>query len=319
MPAHNFKDLINKKFNRLTVIKQIPNIRPKRASWLCQCDCGNFREAIGYDISKSKITQCLDCSFKSTAVRNKTRADNILPGKVFGNWRVTGRFDRKHLNCICLICGIIRNIRGESLSQGWCQCECQLLQDAEKSIGSRFNKLTIIEVFYGIYKKCGNRIYYKCQCDCGVETFALPSRLKSGHVKSCGCLNTYSSAQSARPRLRPFEHHFNNLITGAIRRNRKYEVTITYEDYVEFTKIDKCHYCDDVIFWHKHKSGKNDQPGKSSHYIDRKDNDIGYTKSNCVVCCAKCNRSKLERPYDEWILIGKAIKEYREKQGNNGR
>lgn len=38
--------------------------------------------------------------------------------------------------------------------------------------------------------------------------------------------------------------------------------------------------------------------------IDRKNNFKGYTKSNCVTCCAICNRAKYnlsEEDYKKWI------------------
>jgi len=41
--------------------------------------------------------------------------------------------------------------------------------------------------------------------------------------------------------------------------------------------------------------------GSRSYKLDRMNNDSGYTKDNCVVCCWKCNQSKGNRyTYEEW-------------------
>lgn len=54
-----------------------------------------------------------------------------------------------------------------------------------ENIGKKFNKLTIIEK--ASESKNGKRIY-KCKCECGGEKEVAYIQLKSGRVKSCGCL-----------------------------------------------------------------------------------------------------------------------------------
>ena len=51
--------------------------------------------------------------------------------------------------------------------------------------GQKFNKLTVIERVYPNTKSGNAR--WRCVCDCGNETIAVGSDLKSGHKKSCGC------------------------------------------------------------------------------------------------------------------------------------
>jgi len=53
-------------------------------------------------------------------------------------------------------------------------------------IGQKFNRLTVIK--YDHTKKPQGIVYYLCKCDCGKDKIVSTSRLKSGHVKSCGCL-----------------------------------------------------------------------------------------------------------------------------------
>jgi len=46
--------------------------------------------------------------------------------------------------------------------------------------------------------------------------------------------------------------------------------------------------------------------------IDRKDNNIGYIKSNCVTACWLCNRTKGHiLSYDEMLIFGEAVKKIR--------
>lgn len=56
---------------------------------------------------------------------------------------------------------------------------------------TRFGRLTVIERTDS--KDQWNRCYlWKCMCDCGNEILVSGNRLKSGNVKSCGCLQKES-------------------------------------------------------------------------------------------------------------------------------
>ena len=52
-------DLEGKKFNRLTVVGLSENqpVKGKRF-WVCECDCGNITELVGYDISSGRTKSC---------------------------------------------------------------------------------------------------------------------------------------------------------------------------------------------------------------------------------------------------------------------
>lgn len=51
--------------------------------------------------------------------------------------------------------------------------------------GQRFGKLTVIEK---ADFKHGNGVFWKCLCDCNNIKYAKTGQLRSGHVRSCGCL-----------------------------------------------------------------------------------------------------------------------------------
>ena len=56
------------------------------------------------------------------------------------------------------------------------------------NIGDKYNLLTIIGI--SDKKDSNYRKFYICKCDCGNTTQVRGDKLKSGHTKSCGCLNT---------------------------------------------------------------------------------------------------------------------------------
>ena len=51
--------------------------------------------------------------------------------------------------------------------------------------GQKFNMLTVIEYSH---KAKGNHSMWKCKCDCGNITVVDSYYLKSGKIKSCGCI-----------------------------------------------------------------------------------------------------------------------------------
>lgn len=62
---------------------------------------------------------------------------------------------------------------------------------AENLIGKKFNALTVIERVIDDE----DHVKWKCQCDCGNITILRPDSLKSGHTKSCGCLQKQHISQ----------------------------------------------------------------------------------------------------------------------------
>lgn len=58
--------------------------------------------------------------------------------------------------------------------------------------GKTFNRLTVIE---RVHKENNKRTFWKCRCACGKEVIVESSKIKSGHTKSCGCLNEEKQKQ----------------------------------------------------------------------------------------------------------------------------
>jgi hypothetical protein len=123
-----------------------------------------------------------------------------LTGKIFTRLTVIGLDEnyekiRKDSNrkwiCECE-CGKTKSIFGSSLRSGAtksCGClnkERTIQRNHNKSksfIGNTYGRLTVIEI---ILKN--NRSLCRCVCECGNEVIVQKDHLKTGHTKSCGCL-----------------------------------------------------------------------------------------------------------------------------------
>ena len=64
-------DLKGKKFGKLTAIEPLGLNKHKEMTWRCVCDCGNEHITTSYNLRKEISTQCLECSFKQCAEKNR--------------------------------------------------------------------------------------------------------------------------------------------------------------------------------------------------------------------------------------------------------
>jgi len=78
-------------------------------------------------------------------------------------------------------------------------------------------------------------------------------------------------------RLKNLEKGYKDYITGALKRGYG-DFELNFEEFKVIVTT-PCHYCNLI---------KEDE----ANGIDRLNNDIGYTKENCVPACWKCNRMK---------------------------
>ena len=81
-------------------------------------------------------------------------------------------------------CGYIipYSILGSNLKSGN-TTKCKYCR-TENLIGKQYGKLIVIERVINEQDK----VMWKCKCSCGKETIVRPDSLKSGHTRSCGCL-----------------------------------------------------------------------------------------------------------------------------------
>ncbi len=139
-----------------------------------------------------------------------------LTGKTFGRLTVIGlnRIEKEHdykiyWNCKC-ICGnyeiIVR--RGDGLKYGTPSCGCfnkermTILGKQTPDSNSKKQRQAMVGKICGILKvisfnsvdERGN-LTWNCQCECGNTTIVSTKDLKSGHVKSCGCISSYKEME----------------------------------------------------------------------------------------------------------------------------
>ena len=62
--------------------------------------------------------------------------------------------------------------------------EVGFMQKCQDLTGQKFNKLLVLKQV----RKNKGKTYWLCKCDCGKETIVEGYKLKTGHIRSCGCL-----------------------------------------------------------------------------------------------------------------------------------
>ena len=65
--------------------------------------------------------------------------------------------------------------------------------------GYKFHYLTVLKPTEK--RNSGGSILWECQCDCGNITYATSTELKSGHKKSCGCLQKKTASKIGQQNL----------------------------------------------------------------------------------------------------------------------
>src|SRR5271166_2590785 len=172
-------------------------------------------------------------------------------------------------------------------------------------INKKFENLTVIAL---VGKNKGGNLIWKCKCACGAI-----KNIPGGHLtkkrrptKSCGCLKKeFMTVMNWGGRLRPYESLYHLFLRAA--KTTSHTVGLSYEEFLQFTKQTTCHYCNGLVTFEMYS------PKGARYNLDRKDNNLGYSKENCVVCCWMCNNAKGNRyTYAEWKCMAEALILYRE-------
>lgn len=145
--------------------------------------------------------------------------------------------------------------------------------------GLRFGRLEVIEE---VSPKERNDTYWVCKCDCGFKTLVDSSNVRSGRVKSCGCLKRQNWATD------PDDFMYQQYKNDA--KQREIEFSLSKELFIDLIN-QNCRYCNCP------PSQENNRGKKWGPIIytgiDRIDSDLGYITDNVVPCCEFCNRAKL--------------------------
>ena len=146
----------------------------------------------------------------------------------------------------------------------------------KKEISKISKRVGTTQGFLYINKKLPNNLYEAtCICNkiikCSIKQLAKK--------RSCGCKSTNKPITNLARVFRDYKER-------AARRGK--EFILTFEEWQNFTQ-QPCHYCGIPP---KLVSANTFNKGLSYNGIDRINNLKGYTKENCVPCCAFCNMAK---------------------------
>ena len=145
-----------------------------------------------------------------------------------------------------------------------------------------------------------------CRCDCGKEKIVRETSLRNGYIVSCGC---YQKERIAREGALQRAHNprKNNFILTAYNthktcsKQRGIPTSLSFADF-ERLVTSPCFYCgvagSKLIY---RKAKKKDVVGRVINGIDRKVNSEGYTLTNGIPCCGRCNVAKHTLDFEEFI------------------
>ena len=192
-------DETGNKYGFLTVIEKTQD-KNGRTAWLCKCDCGNTKIVRGSDLRMGKITSCgRGCSLRHQ--RNGVFKDET--GNQYGRLTVLYRSNTSNegkvmWRCKCE-CGNECDVRGTDLRKGKvlsCGCykkEVSSDYQFKDETGNTYGYLTVLS----LVTKSPKAIW-KCQCRCGNITNVKGTALRSGQIKSCGCLLSWKEEEIAQ-------------------------------------------------------------------------------------------------------------------------
>lgn len=164
----------------------------------------------------------------------------------------------------------------------------------ESLIGKRFGKFIVIKFI----KTKERKSYFEVKCDCGTIKILQHTQFTCGSTSSCGC----KSRDNVE--FNQYMAYYKSYKRVAQKRGLGFNISF------EFFKnmiIKNCHYCGSVPRKIHHPLSKTSvmlkNVGIFVNGIDRMEQNIGYTKTNCVPCCPTCNFMKQEHCYDIFLSI----------------
>lgn len=185
--------------------------------------------------------------------------------------------------------------------------------------GKRYNHLIVLKI--GKYSKSGG-IIWLCRCDCGRKTFAYTLRLRNNKTRSCGiCDLDYE----VRGKVLHGMKHTPEYRCWSQMKNRCQNPKLkNYKDYGGRGIVVCKRWVDSFQSFYKDMGNR----PSSLHSLDRKRNDLNYTKSNCRWATkmeqAKNRRSSVWIEYkgrkmimNEWALLLKIPRQYISRQIKN--
>jgi hypothetical protein len=159
--------------------------------------------------------------------------------------------------------------------------------------GTVFGKWAVVEHIRGSV--------YWCECACGKRLKISAETLRDGSRHACNrCTHGLSEGEAS------FNEVYGNYGRNSRKMNREFSLT---KEQAKFLFLSPCYYCglEPSSIMQKRRAWS----PFVYNGIDRIDNQLGYTMSNCLPCCAICNHMKHVLSYEAFIRHVNRIAEHR--------
>ncbi len=305
------KDLIGRRFGKLTVVEKTDQLQDNYRVWKCRCDCGGEICVNTKRLMRGTVRDC-GCVPKENARRGNVAED--LTGRRFGSLTVIRRGENKNGRtawvCKC-DCGNEKTVTAHDLKAGKVKsCGCRIHEHEHNRVdltGRRFGRLKAL--YPTEQRDRRGSVYWHCVCDCGNETDVTAAGLVHGNYRSCGCLKSENQKNISKQLhmvdgtcveiLEKRKHRRDN--TSGFRgvyqlKNKKYRVDIgfkgkrfylgCFEDYdqavaarLNAERLIHEGFCD---AWHKWKAKADSDPAWASanpliFNVDKKNGSLDIT------------------------------------------
>lgn len=228
-----------------------------------------------------RIRQNCECQSKKFSKNKKdgfNNHDESWIGKEINHSRIIG-FDYKPNNgssggtnlwiCECTLCGSKRILTPADVKADRRKCGCRSAEKYTNEIGKTYNRLTVISVS----KEKGKNAVAKCQCECGNIKEIQLANVKSGLVKSCGCLS--QELQDNALSSSPLYSTYNGMMYRCNNPNSN-----GYKDYGG-RGIKVCKEWENDFWAFETWSYENGYIPNNGLSLDRIDVNKGYSPDNC--------------------------------------
>jgi hypothetical protein len=176
--------------------------------------------------------------------------------------------------------------------------------------GKTFHNLKVLK--YNHTEKPRGESFYDCQCDCGNTTVVSAGHLKTGHTRSCGCLQIKIAIENSMGNTWGRKYTNPMIISAHFVWECSYNDGCTFEAFMRLSQLD-CYYCgipaDQSNCFNKYINKDNDLTNvnvstdwaRRAYFkyngLDKIDPKGDHKEENIVPSCFQCNRAK-----DDWSV-----------------